>query len=356
MEGTALGILANGWKALEALSVADDLRKVNPKCINAEWRNSNGDLLTGFSLSDARCENEMRGVIRGKLLTTLAEALPPETVLFDHNLKSIDLTNPNQPMLKFDNGKEMKCRVVVGADGARSKVAKALDLPYPEYSGYCAIRGISNLGPVDIPRQTIIYYLASGMRFGMYQVEEDKIYWFFAFNASENYSLSGIDAICQKAKELSLEFDSVVQNCVANVVPDCLSFSKIGDRLVSPLSVPGKALVTLCGDAFHPMTPNLGQGGAMALEDSVVLGQQFASIGGLAASDEDMAIALRKYEQKRLKRVSPLVLRSRIFGSILQVPYWPVPQAAEFMISKVLNPGTVYLSTAQYNCGSLAAT
>lgn len=35
MEGTAIGLLANGWKALEALSVADELRKINPTCLES---------------------------------------------------------------------------------------------------------------------------------------------------------------------------------------------------------------------------------------------------------------------------------------------------------------------------------
>lgn len=37
-------------------------------------------------------------------------------------------------------------------------------------------------------------------------------------------------------------------------------------RINSPFSVPGKGTVTLTGDAFHPMTPNLGQGAALCLE------------------------------------------------------------------------------------------
>lgn len=28
----------------------------------------------------------------------------------------------------------------------------------------------------------------------------------------------------------------------------------------------GKGLVTVCGDALHPMTPDMGQGGCSALE------------------------------------------------------------------------------------------
>jgi 2-polyprenyl-6-methoxyphenol hydroxylase-like FAD-dependent oxidoreductase len=44
----------------------------------------------------------------------------------------------------------------------------------------------------------------------------------------------------------------------------------------------GRGSVTLIGDAAHPSTPNLGQGGAAALEDALELGQalQAALQGG----------------------------------------------------------------------------
>ena len=38
------------------------------------------------------------------------------------------------------------------------------------------------------------------------------------------------------------------------------------------------ALPILAGDAMHPMTPNLGQNECAALEDVVVLGQQFGEL------------------------------------------------------------------------------
>ena len=41
--------------------------------------------------------------------------------------------------------------------------------------------------------------------------------------------------------------------------------------------------VTLIGDACHPTMPNLGQGGAMAIEDAYVLGQE---LHGMQHTDE----------------------------------------------------------------------
>lgn len=108
-------------------------------------------------------------------------------------------------------------------------------------------------------------------------------------------------------------------------------------RLTLPFSFPGKGTVTLSGDAFHPMTPNLGQGAALALEvilqiersaivlqDSVVLGRRLKAIRGLNANDDEIASALRSYENERLKRAAIVTLRSRAAGKFLGVSFEPV--------------------------------
>ena len=67
----------------------------------------------------------------------------------------------------------------------------------------------------------------------------------------------------------------------------------------------------LLGDAIHPTTPNLGQGGCLAIEDAFVLARCFAKYG---ATEE----ALRRYEQRRYKRTTALSRYSRSYGSIGQ--------------------------------------
>jgi len=72
----------------------------------------------------------------------------------------------------------------------------------------------------------------------------------------------------------------------------------------------GEGPVTLLGDAIHPTTPNLGQGGCMAIEDAMLLArclQKYSS-----------ADALRTYEQLRYKRTMTVSNYSRLYGSIGQ--------------------------------------
>lgn len=73
----------------------------------------------------------------------------------------------------------------------------------------------------------------------------------------------------------------------------------------------------LVGDAWHPMTPNLGQGACCALEDAVVLARKLASAvkSGSTPSVEE---AMSSYGSERWPRVFPLTIRANLVGSVLQ--------------------------------------
>jgi 2-polyprenyl-6-methoxyphenol hydroxylase-like FAD-dependent oxidoreductase len=73
----------------------------------------------------------------------------------------------------------------------------------------------------------------------------------------------------------------------------------------------GAGRVTLLGDAAHPCTSNLGQGGGMALEDAAVLAKCFAQ-------ETSPERALRRYEALRRQRTRHIQQRSRLMGDIAQ--------------------------------------
>jgi 2-polyprenyl-6-methoxyphenol hydroxylase-like FAD-dependent oxidoreductase len=75
---------------------------------------------------------------------------------------------------------------------------------------------------------------------------------------------------------------------------------------------------TLLGDAAHPTTPNMGQGGCMAIEDAAVLARCLSE----EASAER---AFRAYERLRQARTAKITRLSRYYGVIGQ---WRNPAAA----------------------------
>jgi len=68
-------------------------------------------------------------------------------------------------------------------------------------------------------------------------------------------------------------------------------------RLLSPWA---KGPVALCGDAAHPMMPNLGQGGCQATEDSYRLGEELSKV----AHTRDIPSALGQYSRVRVIRTA----------------------------------------------------
>jgi len=71
--------------------------------------------------------------------------------------------------------------------------------------------------------------------------------------------------------------------------------------------------VALLGDAAHPTMPNLGQGGAMAIEDAYVLGEE---LDGIQHTSEIRA-RLRSYEKRRFFRASVAQFLSRNGSDLL---------------------------------------
>ena len=89
-----------------------------------------------------------------------------------------------------------------------------------------------------------------------------------------------------------------------------LRFDELVDR--DPISVWGSGLVTLLGDAAHPMLPHTGQGAAQAIVDAVTLANALA--GG-----REIEPALRSYERERQKKTAALVAQGRRTARVMRM-------------------------------------
>ena len=77
-----------------------------------------------------------------------------------------------------------------------------------------------------------------------------------------------------------------------------------------PIATWSHGLITLLGDAAHPMMQYLAQGACMALEDAVTLG------AATMAHPGDLAGAFSHYEASRVTRTARMVLSTREMGRI----------------------------------------
>jgi FAD-dependent urate hydroxylase len=69
----------------------------------------------------------------------------------------------------------------------------------------------------------------------------------------------------------------------------------------------------LVGDAAHAMSPMMGQGGCMAIEDALVLGEELRR-------DGDIPSALAAFVERRRPRVDWVREQSRALGDLVRLP------------------------------------
>ena len=116
-----------------------------------------------------------------------------------------------------------------------------------------------------------------------------------------------------------------------------------------------KGNITVAGDAMHPMTPDLGQGGCLALEDAVVLGRHIGDLiirnKKLVAGDQ-MPETLEKYVKERRWRAAGLITSSYLSGWVQQDGSgWLM----KFLRDKVFYGRffTKFFHVTNYDCGKL---
>jgi 2-polyprenyl-6-methoxyphenol hydroxylase-like FAD-dependent oxidoreductase len=269
-------------------------------------RASNGDVLMNIALG----EFEVPAICmrRSDLLATLLSPLPAQSIRLGHTLRKLDQTS-EAVNLTFDCGTVAKHDGVIGADGIRSRVRSQLfGRSEPIYRGYTVWRGVAPYDGDAIPPGSNSETWGVGKRFGILKIGPARFTWYAAANVPPDH----VDAAVGRKRELLAAF-SGWHAPVADLIDatDDNEIRKNGAYDVVPLRRWGEGRVSLLGDAAHACTPNLGQGGGMALEDAAVLAKCFSQ-------ETSVVAALRRYENLRRQRTRHIQQRSRLMGEIGQ--------------------------------------
>lgn len=254
----------------------------------------------------------MVAIHRSRLQEVLQAALGPESLVT--GVKVVGFREePEGIRVQLSDGSEARGELLVGADGLRSTVrAQLLNDGEPRYAGYTSWRGVCEVAGLADPSSTSESW-GPGLRFGIVPISPERTYWF----ATANVPASGIDAPDAHAELLSRfsGWHAPIRALIENTPAPSIVRTDIHDRPPVPHWARGR--VVLLGDAAHPMTPNMGQGGGQAVEDAVVLARCLATEAALPA-------ALARYEALRVPRANGFVTRSRRLGEVGQ---WENPLA-----------------------------
>lgn len=248
----------------------------------------------------------MIAIHRARLQEVLQEALGPESLTL--GVKVVGFREePEGVVVRLSDGTEARGDLLVGADGLRSTVrAQLLNDGEPRYAGYTSWRGVCEVPGLADPSTTSETW-GQGLRFGIVPLDQERTYWF----ATANLPAGGIDAPDAHGELLSRfsGWHPPIRALIENTPASAIVRTDIHDR--PPVRHWARGRVVLIGDAAHPMTPNMGQGGGQAVEDAVVLAR-------CLATEKELPAALSRCEALRLPRANGFVSQSRRLGQIGQ--------------------------------------
>lgn len=213
----------------------------------------------------------------------------------------------------LSDGSIHRPHAVIGADGLHSAVRRFVcDDAVPRYAGYTCWRWTGHVpGGLDAS----VEMWGRGLRVGLVPLAGDEVYAFFVANAP---ALTWKDRALRRGAvvhERFAGFGGDMPRVLAAIADDAELLHHDIDEIEVP--VWSKGALGLIGDAAHAMTPNFGQGAAMAIEDAIVLARE------LVAHD-DASAALQAYERRRRPRVDALQRGARRLGKVAQ---WSGPVA-----------------------------
>lgn len=304
--GAAIAVWPNAFRVLERLGLGETVLARAGRIRSARWLGRDGRLYNHFNFPQTGAPAV--ALHRADLQGALLHALPTESVHLDKTFAGFDARSEDV-RARFEDGTEVACDVLIGADGLHSRVrAQLLEDSEPVYRGYTVWRGVARLEHAALPEGTASEVYGEGQRFGIGPVGLGRTGWWATANESE----ATTESASEHAPKLLRLFEgwcAPVRELIEATPSETILRNAAYDRPAAARW--SECRVTLLGDAVHPMTPNLGQGGCIAIEDAAVLARCLTKY-------KDPHIALRVYESRRSARAARIVSFSRRYGAFGQ--------------------------------------
>ena len=289
----------DGQRALEAAGLTDAFRAIIHQGGEASRvLDRHGTVLLDDPGTGGRPE-----VMRGDLRRILIDSLPDATIQWGRKVADVRPLGDGRHELTFTDGSAVTTSLLVGADGAWSKVRPLLSEAKPEYVGtvfietYLYDADARHAAAAEAVGRGGMFALAPGKGIVAHREAGSVLHAYVEMNRPAEW-IAGIDFADTTAATVRIaaefegwapELTALITDGEAEPVPRMIHALPIGHRWDR---VPG---VTLLGDAAHLMPP-AGEGANLALFDGAELGEAIAAHRG------DSEAALTAYEEALFPR------------------------------------------------------
>ena len=314
--GAGITLWSNAFRALDSMGAGDAVRAASLPVTCSEFRTRNGRMIAA-SFPTASFERQLGTypflamIHRAQLVAALSGCLPADTARYGFECLGAE-TDGSRAVVHFKNGHSDEADFVIGADGIQSAIRTALFGPAgPRYAGYTCWRGVCSR-PSTLAAGYFGEWWGRGRRFGITTLLGDQVYWW----ATKNEPAGGRADDERAAVAAAFQgWADPVTTLIAATPATAVLRNDILDR--PPMRRWASGRIGLIGDAAHPTTPNLGQGGCLAIEDAAVLARHLSN---RAAAES----ALTAFAAERFPRTTAVTKESLRFGRIGQLEGRPL--------------------------------
>lgn len=238
---------------------------------------------------------------RRVLAQLLADRLAPETIRWSTRVEGIAPAGDGVDV-RFADGSRARYALVLAADGVRSGIRRHVDADAEaSYLGQMYWRlTVRWRPPFDV--EDWLVWRRDRRFFGAMPVGEGRTHVFLQVHLERSVDVPEGQELATMREEAA-RFGPPVERMVGEIVAD--QGVHVGPAFGISCRRWVRGRVALVGDSAHAFSPILSQGGALAIEDAAVLGQE---VERRNLTPE----ALGEYERRRRPRVAHVIRMSRL--------------------------------------------
>jgi salicylate hydroxylase len=320
--GAGIQLSANPMRVLRHLGVLEQVRARGYCAASYDFKLfDTGEILQRIPLGagyEARHGVPYCSIHRADLLDVLIDrvrALKPDAVTLNARASGYEEDADGVTLLLTD-GRRIRGDALVAADGIKSVIrAQMLGATPVTYTGDQSWRVMvpSERLAGQPPQETIDIYVGPGKHGVVYPIRRGEL---VNMVGSVEYENVDVESWTSRRPWTELKSDFAGWNPTVQAIIDhtdrdeCYRWA-MNNR--PPVTNWSGARTTLLGDAAHPTLPYMAQGGAMAIEDGLILAR---AIG----QEPDVTEALQLYQRNRIERTTRIVNESSANRSLFHLP------------------------------------